>query len=100
MTVTSSLKTGDKPGKGQIKRIQAASKQPIVFDEDCPESTAGQLAQFAAEARKRNLKHTVGLRLSQRTIDQYKALGRGYTGVMASVLEYAINNPELLKKAF
>jgi uncharacterized protein (DUF4415 family) len=99
VTVTSTLKAGDKPTKEQIKRIRKAAKQPVRFDEDSPESTPEQLALFAAEARKRNLKHTVGLRLSQKTIEQYKALGKGYTGVMAAVLEYVIKNPELLKKA-
>jgi uncharacterized protein (DUF4415 family) len=99
MLVTSTLKKGAKPTKEQISRIRKAAKQPIVFDKDCPESTPEQLALFAAEARKRNLKHTVGLRLTQKTIDQYKALGKGYTGVMASVLEYVIQNPELLRKA-
>jgi uncharacterized protein (DUF4415 family) len=99
MIVTSTLKTGDKPTKKQIERIKRAAKQPVTFDKDCPESSPEQLALFAAEARKRNLKHTVGLRLNQKTIEQYKALGKGYTGVMASVLEYVINNPALLKKA-
>jgi uncharacterized protein (DUF4415 family) len=99
MLVTSTLNARDKPGKDQIERIRKAAKQPIVFDEDCPEATPEQLALFAAEARKRNLKHTVGLRLSQKTIEQYKALGKGYTSIMASVLEYVIKNPELLKKA-
>jgi uncharacterized protein (DUF4415 family) len=99
MVVTSTLKTGDKPTNEQIQRIRKAAKQPVTFDEDSPETTPEQLALFAAEARKRNLKHTVGLRLSQKTIEQYKAFGRGYTGVMASILEYAIKNPELLKKA-
>jgi hypothetical protein len=59
MLVTSSVKTGDKPTKEQINRIRKAAKQPITFDEDCPESTPEQLAFFAAEARKRNLKQTV-----------------------------------------
>jgi hypothetical protein len=30
---------------------------------------------------------------------RYKALGKGYTGVMADVLDYAVNNPEFLKQA-
>jgi uncharacterized protein (DUF4415 family) len=99
MLVTSVLKPGDKPAKKQIERIREAAKRPLASDKDCPESTPEQLALFAAEARKRNVKHTVGLRLSQKTIEQYKALGKGYTGVMASVLEYVIQKPELLKKA-
>jgi uncharacterized protein (DUF4415 family) len=58
-----------------------------------------QLAYLCAEARKRNVKQTVGIRLSKKTVDQYKALGKGYTGVMAAVLEYSIAHPEILKKA-
>jgi uncharacterized protein (DUF4415 family) len=99
MIITSTLKAGDKPAATQIERIRKAAKHSITFDNDSPESTPEQLALFAVEARKRNLKHTVGLRLSQKTIEQYKALGKGYTGIMASILEYAIKNPELLKKA-
>jgi uncharacterized protein (DUF4415 family) len=99
MTVTSKLKAGAKPTRTQVERIRKAAKKPIEFDEDGPELTPKQMAQLAEAARLRNLKHTVGLRLSQQTIEQYKAFGKGYTGIMASVLEYAINNPALIKQA-
>jgi uncharacterized protein (DUF4415 family) len=99
MLITSRLKAGTKPTRKQIERIREAAQQPITFDEDCPELTTGQLAQLAEAARIRNLKQTVGLRLNQQTIEQYKAFGKGYTRVMASVLEYAIKNPALIKKA-
>jgi uncharacterized protein (DUF4415 family) len=46
-----------------------------------------------------NIKQTVGIRLSQKTIEQYKAMGRGYTGIMAAVLDYAIKHPEVVKNA-
>jgi hypothetical protein len=29
---------------------------------------------------------------------KYKALGRGYTGIMADVLNYVADNPEILSK--
>jgi uncharacterized protein (DUF4415 family) len=99
MLVISKLRKGAKPTRAQVERIRAAAKKPITFDEDSPELTPQQLAQFAEAARQRNLKHTVGLRLNQQTIEQYKAFGKGYTGVMASVLEYAIKNPNMIKKA-
>jgi uncharacterized protein (DUF4415 family) len=99
MLVTSRLKAGAKPGKKQIERIRKAAQQPITFDEDCPELTGEQLRQLAEAARERKLKQTVGLRLSQQTIEQYKAFGKGYTKVMACVLEYAIKNPAVIKKA-
>ena len=37
---------GQKPSPEQIARIREAAKYPIVFDEDCPELTEEQLAQF------------------------------------------------------
>jgi hypothetical protein len=30
---------------------------------------------------------------------KYKALGKGYTGIMADVLNYVADNPEILSKA-
>ncbi|MDR1388821.1 MAG: hypothetical protein LBJ31_02465 [Treponema sp.] len=99
MLVTSRLKAGAKPAGKQIERIRKAARQPVTFDEDCPELTTGQLGQLIEAARLRNLKQTVGLRLNPQTIEQYKAFGKGYTRVMASVLEYAIKNPSLIKKA-
>jgi uncharacterized protein (DUF4415 family) len=99
MKVTSILKSGDKPTKEQLERIDRAAGMAITPDEDSPVYSSEQLAFLCAEARKRNVKQTVGLRLSKRTIEQYKALGKGYTGVMAAVLEYSIAHPEILKKA-
>jgi uncharacterized protein (DUF4415 family) len=93
------LKAGAKPTKKQIERIRKAAQKPITFDDDSPELTPRQLAQLAQAARERNLKQTVGLRLSQQTIEQYKTFGKGYTSIMASILEYAIKNPALIKKA-
>jgi uncharacterized protein (DUF4415 family) len=99
MTTTAKLRPGDKPTTEQLKRIEGAVDLPIVPDEDSPVYTAEQLAFLYAESKRMNLKQTVGIRLSQKTIDQYKAMGKGYTGIMAAVLDYAIKHPEVLKKA-
>ena len=99
MTITTKLKPGDKPTKKQIKRIEEAAKKPVFTDKDSPEYTSKQLAHLYLEAKKLNKKQTVGIRLNQKTIEQYKDLGKGYTGIMAAVLDYAINHPEVLRKA-
>jgi uncharacterized protein (DUF4415 family) len=99
MITTSKLGPGNKPTGEQLKRIEQAAKMPIIPDEDCPVYTSAQLARLYLELKKRNRKQTVGIRLNQRTIEQYKGLGKGYTGIMAAVLDYAINNPDVLKKA-
>jgi uncharacterized protein (DUF4415 family) len=104
MTVT--LKTGQKPTKEQLKKaraeLQAAKKYPIIYTEDCPESTPEALAEFAALARARRqkkVKPMVALRIEPEALEKYKALGSGYTGIMADVLNYVADNPEILKAA-
>ena len=99
MTITSKLKPDDKPTKKQLKRIEEAAERIVVSDNDSPVYTSKQLAQLYSESKKLNRKQTVGVRLNQKTIEQYKDLGKGYTGIMAAVLDYAISHPEILRKA-
>ena len=101
---TIKVKTGQRPTKKQIREIQAAAEAPITYTPDCPESTPAALAEFAAMARelRQNVKSTkpaVTIRISQACLSKYKALGKGYTGIMADVLDYVADNPELLIKA-
>lgn len=44
--VTYKRKQGTPLTPEQIAEIEEARKSPIVFDEDCPEMTEEQLAQF------------------------------------------------------
>ena len=53
MIVTRELKAGQQPTAEQLARIRAAAKQPVVFDEDCPESDPEALRQAVHE---RNLR--------------------------------------------
>ena len=99
MIITTKLKPGDKPGKAQIKRIERAAAMSVVSDKDSPLYTSEQLAYLYSESKRLNKKQTVGIRLNQQTIERYKNFGKGYTGIMASVLDYAIAHPEILRKA-
>ena len=99
MMLTSKLKQSDKPSKEQLKRIEQASKITAVHDKDSPVYTPEQLAHLYLESKKLSRKQTVGIRLNQKTIEQYKNMGKGYTGIMAAVLDYAITHPEVLRKA-
>ena len=101
---TITVKTGQKPTKEQIKRIRAAAKAPINYTPDCPKSTPTALAEFAAMARelrqkKKVTKPAVTIRVSPACLSKYKSLGNGYTGIMADVLDYVADNPEILAKA-
>jgi uncharacterized protein (DUF4415 family) len=48
---------------------------------------------------RQKLRQTISVRLTADCIDTYKALGKGYTGVMADVLKYAAENPSVLTAA-
>ena len=101
MTIT--VKARQKPTKEQIKRILAATKAPIIYTQDCPESTPQALAEFAAKARElrhsmKTKKPAVTIRIIQACLLKYKALGKGYTGIMADVLDHVADNPEILAK--
>ena len=98
----STVWVGQKPTKEQLKQIRAIAKKPIRYTEDCPESTPEALAEFAAMARARRRRKTkpmVALRMEPEALEKYKALGDGYTGIMADVLNYVADNPEILSRA-
>ena len=99
-TKTMTLKPNQKPTKEQMLEVQKAAQNPITFDEDCPEFTEEQLAQFkrilsyAEYYKKETRKQNVTLRLSPQTIKKAKSLGKGYTSILAAIIENALNNPE------
>jgi uncharacterized protein (DUF4415 family) len=55
-------------------------------------------ARLAAERNRRNRRQAVTIRLRPDYITKYKSLGKGYTGIMADVLQYAADHPDLLSK--
>ncbi|MDR2398650.1 MAG: BrnA antitoxin family protein [Spirochaetaceae bacterium] len=102
------LKTGQKPTKEELERAKQeygeAIKHPPVYDPECPPSSPEALEEFATMARelrknRRNPSPVVALRISPEVLAKYKALGKGYTGIMADVLRYGADNPEILKAA-
>jgi uncharacterized protein (DUF4415 family) len=87
-----------------MKRIRAelkkAKKYPINLA-DCPELPPEVLKEFAlqrAEKNRQKKRATVTIRIVPNCLEKYKALGKGYTGIMADVLTYAADNPEFLKQ--
>jgi uncharacterized protein (DUF4415 family) len=100
--ITSMVKVGQKPPKEIIKAAKKAARGPINYTEDSPESTPEALAEFAALARarrkKQDIRPVVAIRLMPDVLAKYKALGKGYTGIMADVLNYVADNPEILSR--
>ncbi|MCL2294489.1 MAG: BrnA antitoxin family protein [Spirochaetes bacterium] len=100
--IKSTVKVGQKIPKEVIKEIREAAKKPIRYTEDCPPSTPEALKEFAmqrAELNRRKKKQSVTIRVAPDVLESYKTMGEGYTGVMADVLKYAIDNPKILNAA-
>ena len=75
---------------------------PPVYDPDCPPLTPEALkefAQLAAERNRRKKKQSVTIRVTPDVLENYKTMGDGYTGIMADVLKYALDNPGILSAA-
>ncbi|MDR1586731.1 MAG: hypothetical protein LBS57_04680 [Treponema sp.] len=101
------LKAGQKPAKDELKRAKReyreAQKASRVYDPGLPPSTPETLVEFAAMARelwknRRNPARVVALRFMPDALAKYKSLGKGCTGIMADVLNYVADNPEILTK--
>ena len=103
--IKSTVKAGQKPTKAEMARIRKelgeAKKRPINL-EDCPELPPEALKEFAVMAAERNRqrrRQAVTIRVVPDCLTKYKTLGKGYTGIMADVLNYVANNPDILSRA-
>jgi uncharacterized protein (DUF4415 family) len=98
----STVWVGQKPPKEVIKEIRKAARKPIRYSEDCPPSTPEALKEFAhlaAERNRRRKKKSITIRITADILESYKTMGDGYTGIMADVLKYDVNNPGILAEA-
>ena len=103
--IRSTVKAGQKPNKAEMTRIRkelGEAKKRQLNLEDYPELAPEALKEFAFMAAERNRKQrrqAVTIRVVPECLSKYKALGKGYTGIMADVLKFAADNPEILTRA-
>ncbi|MCL1836902.1 MAG: BrnA antitoxin family protein [Treponema sp.] len=100
--IKSTVRVGQKVPKEVIKAAKKAAHGPINYSEEFPPSSPEALkefAQLAAERNRRKKKLSVTIRIAPDILESYKTMGEGYTGVMADVLKYAVNNPAILTEA-
>ena len=93
-------KLGDITEK-QLMEIENAKRHDIVIDEDSPEITEEMMEQFrrlAKDKREERQKQVLTLRVSAETMKKAKSLGKGYTGILSRILEYALNDPEIIRR--
>ncbi len=81
--------------------IAEATVTKYVPDDDNPILSKKELAQFKRvsesikEERIGTQKQSVTLRLSPGAARKAKALGKGYTSILAKIIEKALDNPDL-----
>ena len=96
-----SLSEGQELTEEQIQMLREAAGKPIVYDDDCPELTDEQIAEFRRVYEQKQAtrrKQNVTLRLTPETIRKAKALGKGYTAILSRIIEGALNDPAILQK--
>lgn len=87
--------------QAQISMLKRAEEAPVVYDEDNPPLSESELKQFKRvtdvirEERENTRKQNITLRLPPATINKAKSLGKGYTGVLAKIIEKALDNPDV-----
>jgi uncharacterized protein (DUF4415 family) len=99
--IRSTVPVGTKPPNDVIKRKNEAAKYPINLDAspELPPETLREFSQLAAERKRQKKKRSVTLRIAPDVLENYKMMGSGYTGIMADVLKYALDNPAILSQA-
>ena len=96
------VRIGQQPTEAQLQEIERAASMPVVPDEDAPELTLEQYAEMAAIAKRRRsekVKPVIALRISPDTLEKAKATGKGYTGFLSRLLDYAIDDPPMVAKS-
>ena len=96
------IKPGDEMPEELKKEVREAAKRPIVYDEDCPQYSYDELVAMAEKAREMRAKEKkvpVALRMTPDTLRRAKVTGKGYTGFLSRLLDLAIRDPEMVKKA-
>ena len=87
--------------KEQRQMIEALEQRKIEEDRDNPELTLEELREFkrvSEENRENRKKQTVTIRLSPQTLEKAKSLGKGYTSVLARILENGLNDADIIRK--
>lgn len=81
--------------------LYATDGKPIAIDDECPELTEDQFKRFSAmlaEKKAKGKTQIVSIRLHSDTLEKAKSLGAGYSGVLSRIVEYGLNNPDILEK--
>ena len=87
----------DQLSQESLARMAALKDRPIDYS-DIPKNTHEEMEEMRLMAIEKRKKQMFSLRLKTSTIDWWKSLGDGYTGVMARFLDNARNHPDWVIK--
>lgn len=99
MTASIQIYKGQEPTKEQRQEIREAAKRAPVYDEDAPELSLEQMRRYRKAAIDKETKAVVTLELSKENMDKAHSFGEGYRAVLSRLLELAMNDSDLVKKA-
>lgn len=90
---------GQQPTEEQRQEIREAAKRTPVYDEDAPELSIEQMQRYRRAAINKKAKVAVTLELSRENMDKAHSFGKEYRTVLSRLLELAINDNDLVKRA-
>lgn len=99
MTASVQVYRGQQPTEEQRKEIREAAKKKPVYDEDAPELSVEQMQRYRKAAIDKKAKAAVTLELSKENMAKAHSFGEEYREVLSRLLELAMNDSDLVKKA-
>ncbi len=99
MTVGVQIYKGQQPTDEQRLEIREAAKRTPFYDEDAPRLSIEQMQRYRQAAIDKRAKQSVTVELSRENMDKAYSFGEGYRAVLSRLLELAMDDQNLVKKA-
>jgi len=102
MGIVRHISNGTEPlTEEDLAMYEEMDNSPIDYS-DIPKRTREELHKMrllAEEKRKKKIRKMYSLRLESGTVKWWQSLGKGYTSIMATFLDYAKKHPEWVKES-
>lgn len=86
----------------QRNSVRIAASKPLMFDEDAPELTDDEIEEIKSiiDIRKSDEEgQDVTIHLTEKSMEKVRTFGSDYKGILNRLMDLAMSEPELLKKA-
>lgn len=99
MTVNVQIYKGQKPTKEQRQEIREAAGKALNCDNEVPELSLEQMRRYRQAALDKKARTVITLELSKENMDKAYSFGSEYKAVVSRLLELAMDDNDLLRKA-